>query len=194
MITVAIAEMFFFLENSPLSAWTGGENGLAGVPAPSFGFGRSPTRWAPAGRCTASSRSVTLSVWSSRCASCARRSASSSRPSATIRCGPRAVGHAVGRYKLTAFVIAAAYSGFAGGLLGVLQGFMPPDAFTFDTSGQLVIQTAIGGTGHAVRPAGRCRVWLYARDFLQSMFGSRRTWKLVLGVLFVLLVCFLRRG
>ena len=36
MITVAIAETFFFLENSPLSAWTGGENGLPGVPAPVF--------------------------------------------------------------------------------------------------------------------------------------------------------------
>src|SRR5579864_3317223 len=36
MITVAIAEVFFFLENSPLSAWTGGENGLPGVPAPRF--------------------------------------------------------------------------------------------------------------------------------------------------------------
>ena len=39
MITVAIAEMFFFLENSPLSAWTGGENGLPGVPAPTFNLG-----------------------------------------------------------------------------------------------------------------------------------------------------------
>src|SRR5579862_9810021 len=36
MITVAIAEVFFFLENSPLSAWTGGENGLPGVPTPTF--------------------------------------------------------------------------------------------------------------------------------------------------------------
>src|SRR5580698_2615333 len=39
MITVAIAETFFFLENSPLSAWTGGENGLPGVPNPSFDLG-----------------------------------------------------------------------------------------------------------------------------------------------------------
>ncbi len=39
MITVAVAEMFFFLENSPLSAWTGGENGLPGVPTPRFEFG-----------------------------------------------------------------------------------------------------------------------------------------------------------
>src|SRR5271169_772015 len=36
MITVAIAEVFFFVENSPLSAYTGGENGLPGVPAPRF--------------------------------------------------------------------------------------------------------------------------------------------------------------
>src|ERR1700729_1607532 len=39
MITVAIAETFFFLENSPLSAWTGGENGLPGVPPPSLDLG-----------------------------------------------------------------------------------------------------------------------------------------------------------
>jgi branched-chain amino acid transport system permease protein len=39
MITVAIAETFFFVENSPLSAFTGGENGLSGVPSPVFNLG-----------------------------------------------------------------------------------------------------------------------------------------------------------
>ena len=34
MITVAIAEIFFFVEFNPLSDWTGGENGLPGVPTP----------------------------------------------------------------------------------------------------------------------------------------------------------------
>src|SRR5678816_229126 len=34
MITVAIAEVFFFVEFSPLSEYTGGENGLPGVPTP----------------------------------------------------------------------------------------------------------------------------------------------------------------
>ncbi len=105
-----------------------------------------------------------------------------------------AVGHSVHSYKLTAFVIAAAYAGFAGGLLGVLQAFMPPDAFTFDTSGQLVIQTAIGGSGALFGPLLGAAVWLSLRDFLQSALGLGATWKLVLGVVFVLLVCFLRRG
>jgi len=106
----------------------------------------------------------------------------------------RAVGHAVGMYKLTAFVVAAAYAGIAGGLLGVLQGFMPPDAFMFDTSGQLVMQTAIGGIGTLFGPLVGATVWLFLRDFLQGALGLGSAWKLVLGIVFVLLVCFLRRG
>ncbi len=99
------------------------------------------------------------------------------------------------RYKLAAFVIAAAYAGFAGGLLGVLQGFMPPDAFTFDTSGQLVMQTAIGGTGTLFGPLLGAAVWLYPARLPAGGARARRargSW--CSGVVFVLLVCFLRRG
>jgi branched-chain amino acid transport system permease protein len=105
-----------------------------------------------------------------------------------------AVGHNIHAYKLTAFVIAAAYAGFAGGLLGVLQAFMPPDAFTFETSGQLVMQTAIGGAGTLFGPLVGAAVWLYLSDFFQTTLHLGATWKLVLGIVFVLLVCFLRRG
>ena len=194
MITVAIAEMFFFLENSPLSAWTGGENGLAGVPAPAFSLGgysyEVGTGWSMyrfLAVCYFIAMVLALRIVRSPVGVVFR----------AIRDNPlraRAVGHAVGRYKLTAFVIAAAYSGLAGGLLGVLQGFMPPDAFTFDTSGQLVMQTAIGGTGTLFGPLLGAAVWLYLRDFLQSTLGLGASWKLVLGTVFVLLVCFLRRG
>jgi branched-chain amino acid transport system permease protein len=36
MITLAFGQMAYFLENGPLSAWTGGENGLPGVPLPTL--------------------------------------------------------------------------------------------------------------------------------------------------------------
>src|SRR5262245_28891760 len=39
MITVAIAEVFYFVEFNPLSEYTGGENGLPGVPTPSLHLG-----------------------------------------------------------------------------------------------------------------------------------------------------------
>ncbi len=194
MITVAIAETFFFVEFSPLAAWTGGENGLPGVPTPKFEFGSFSyhvsngwSMYAFLAVCYFIGIVIALRIVRSPVGAIF----------SAIRDNPlraRAVGHAVGAYKLTAFVIAAAYAGFAGGLLGVLQGFMPPDAFMFDTSGQLVIQTAIGGVGTLFGPLLGAAVWLYLRDFLQQTLGLGSAWMLVLGVVFVLLVCFLRRG
>jgi branched-chain amino acid transport system permease protein len=194
MITVAIAEMFFFVENNPLSDYTGGENGLPGVPTPSISIGtfhyQFGTGWSLYGFiavCYFIGIIIALRIVRSPFGAVL----------IAIRDNPlraRAVGHAIGYYKLAAFVIAAAYAGFAGGLLGVVQGFMPPEAFTFDTSGQLVIQTAIGGTGTLFGPMVGAAVWLFLRDFLQSAFGLGATWKLVLGLVFVVLVMFLRRG
>jgi branched-chain amino acid transport system permease protein len=194
MITVAIAEVFYFVEFNPLSDYTGGENGLPGVPTPTFLLGFTTihvnTDW---------SLYAFFAFWFFVGIVIALRIVRSPVGVifSAIRDNPlraAAVGHNVHGYKLTAFVIAAAYGGFAGGLLGVLQGFMPPEAFTFDTSGQLVIQTAIGGAGTLFGPLLGATVWLYLSDFFQNTLHLGATWKLVLGVVFVLLVCFLRRG
>ncbi len=194
MITVAIAEMFFFLENSPLAEFTGGENGISGVPPPVFNLGFASWKVG-----TGFSMYTFLALCFLVGMVIARRIIHSPVGIIfmAIRDNPiraRAVGHAVGRYKLLAFVIAAAYAGFAGGLLGVMQGYMPPDAFMFDTSGELIMQTIIGGPGTLFGPLVGAAVWLYLRDFLQAGLGLGAAWKLVLGVIFVLLVVFLRRG
>jgi branched-chain amino acid transport system permease protein len=194
MITVAIAEVFFFVEFNPLSDYTGGENGLPGVPTPSLHLGftivKFNTDW---------SLYAFLAFWFFVGLVIALRIVRSPVGAIlrAIRDNPlraAAVGHNIHGYKLTAFVVAAAYAGFAGGLLGVMQGFMPPDAFMFETSGQLVMQTAIGGAGTLFGPLVGAIVWLYLSDFLQTTLHLGATWKLVLGVIFVLLVCFLRRG
>ena len=194
MITVAIAQVFYFVEFNPLSEWTGGENGLPGVPTPSFNLGFTTlhftTGWSLyqfLALCYFVGVVIALRIVRSPVGAIF----------SAIRDNPlraAAVGHNIHGYKLTAFVIAAAYAGFAGGLLGVLQAFMPPDAFTFDTSGQLVMQTAIGGRGTLFGPLVGAAVWLFLQDFLQGALGLGAAWKLVLGVIFVLLVCFLRRG
>jgi branched-chain amino acid transport system permease protein len=194
MITVAIAEVFFFVEFNPLAAYTGGENGLPGVPTPSFNLGFTTLHFT-----TGWSLYQFLAVCYFVGIVIALRIVRSpvGKILSAIRENPlraQAVGHNIHGYKLTAFVIAAAYAGFAGGLLGVLQAFMPPDAFTFDTSGQLVMQTAIGGIGTLFGPLLGAAVWLFLQDFLQSALGLGAAWKLVLGTVFVLLVTFLRRG
>jgi len=194
MITVAIAEVFFFVEFNPLSDWTGGENGLPGVPTPSFNLGFTTLQFTNGwslyqfiALCYFIGIVIALRIVRSPVGAVL----------SAIRDNPlraTAVGHNIHGYKLTAFVIAAAYAGFAGGLLGVLQAFMPPDAFMFDTSGQLVMQTAIGGRGTLFGPLVGAAVWLFLQDFLQAALGLGAAWKLVLGIVFVVLVCFLRGG
>jgi branched-chain amino acid transport system permease protein len=194
MITVAIAEVFFFVEFNPLSDYTGGENGLPGVPTPSLYLGfitlHFDSDW---------SMYIFLAFWYFVGLVIALRIVRSPVGAilSALRDNPlraAALGHNIHGYKLTAFVVAAAYAGFAGGLLGVMQGFMPPDAFMFDTSGQLVMQTAIGGAGTLFGPLVGATVWLYLSDFFQNTLHLGATWRLVLGIVFVLLVCFLRRG
>jgi branched-chain amino acid transport system permease protein len=194
MITVAIAEVFYFVEFNPLSEYTGGENGLPGVPTPTLPLGFTTVHFNTDWKLYAF-----FAFWYFIGIVIALRIVRSPVGAvfSAIRDNPlraAAVGHNIHGYKLTAFVIAAAYAGFAGGLLGVLQGFMPPDAFTFDTSGQLVMQTAIGGAGTLFGPLVGAAVWLYLSDFLQTTLHLGASWKLVLGIIFVLLVCFLRRG
>ena len=194
MITVAIAEVFYFVEFNPLADWTGGENGLPGVPTPSLHLGFTTlnftTGWSLypfLAFCYFVGIVIALRIVRSPVGAVFR----------AIRENPMraaAVGHNIHGYKLAAFVIAAAYAGFAGGLLGVLQAFMPPEAFTFDTSGQLVMQTAIGGRGTLFGPLVGAAVWLFLQDFLQATLGLGASWKLVLGLVFVVLVVFLRQG
>jgi len=194
MITVAIAEVFFFVEFNPLSAFTGGENGLPGVPTPNLPLGfmtiEFDNNWSMYGFfafCYFVGLVIALRIVRSPFGLVLR----------AIRDNPRraqALGHNIHRYKLAVFVIAAMYSGFAGGLLGMMQGFMPPDAFMFATSGEIVIQTAIGGAGTLFGPLLGAAVWLSLSDFFQTTLHLGGTWKLILGIVFVLLVCFLRRG
>jgi branched-chain amino acid transport system permease protein len=194
MITVAIAEVFYFVEFNPLAAWTGGENGLPGVPTPHIVLGPIDLNfnggWALYqffAVCYFIGIVIALRIVRSPVGAIL----------SAIRDNPEraaAVGHNIHGYKLTAFIIAAAYAGFAGGLLGVLQTFMPPDAFTFSTSGQLVMQTAIGGTGTLFGPLLGAAVWLFLQDYLQAATPLGAAWKLVLGIIFVLLIIFLRRG
>src|SRR3954465_14526191 len=194
MITVAIAEVFFFVEFNPLSEWTGGENGLPGVPTPSLDLGfvhlHFTSGWALypfLAFCYFLGIVVALRIVRSPVGAVLR----------AVRENPlraAAVGHDVHAYKLTAFVVAAAYAGLAGGLLGVMQAVMPPEAFTFETSGQLVMQTAIGGRGTLFGPLVGAAVWLFLQDFLQATLKLGAAWKLVLGLVFVLLVCFLAGG
>ncbi len=190
MITLAFGQMAYFLENGALSPWTGGENGLPGVPLPGL-FGHrvapGPELYALIAVLYLAGYAVALRIVGSPFGLVLAGIKGN-----TVRAG--LLGHDVARYKLAAFVLAALYAGLAGGLLGTIQSYVPPDAFALDLSGQLVMQTIIGGVGTLVGPLLGAVVWLWLRDLLQLVPGVGALWRLVLGVVFILLVVGLRRG
>jgi len=194
MITLAFGELSYFLENSPLAKWTGGENGLPGVPAPSIQIGGFDYSFAgswPSYQLVAGfyfvgfvfARFVVLSPVGSVL------TAIRQNPERTA-----ALGHDVRAYKLAVFVLAAVFAGCGGAMLGIFQSYMPPDAFTLDTSGQLVIQTVIGGAGTLIGPTVGAAIWLTLRDLLQLVPHVGELWKFILGFVLVVLITFMPHG
>jgi branched-chain amino acid transport system permease protein len=102
-----------------------------------------------------------------------------------------AVGYAVDRYKLAAFVIAGVFAGLAGSLYAQFNGSITPDAFFWKTSGEALLMVIIGGTGTlggAVLGAG-------AFILLQSLVSTyTERWMLILGGMFILFVLFAPGG
>jgi len=190
MITLAFGEMFYHLDYSTLSGYTGGENGLAGVPVPLIGSYTIETSLG---------MYYFVAVLFFLGYLLARRVVASpvGRMMMAVRDNEeraKATGNATHLYKLVAIVLSAAYGGLAGGLLGIFQNYMPPEAFAFESSAQLLIQTVIGGAGVLLGPLVGASVWLYLHDLLQFNLGLGQSWKLILGVIFVLLITFLPSG
>jgi branched-chain amino acid transport system permease protein len=102
-----------------------------------------------------------------------------------------AVGYAVNRYKLMAFVIAGAVAGVAGALYAQQNGQAPPDAFFWTTSGEALLMVIIGGTGTLGGPVLGAGAFI----LLQSLVSSyTERWMLILGITFILFVRFAPGG
>jgi branched-chain amino acid transport system permease protein len=102
-----------------------------------------------------------------------------------------AVGYAVDRYKLVAFVIAGVFAGLAGSLYAQFNGSITPDAFFWTTSGEALLMVIIGGTGTLGGPVLGAAAFILLQS-LVSTYTER--WMLILGVTFILFVLFAPGG
>lgn len=102
-----------------------------------------------------------------------------------------ALGYAVDRYKLVAFVIAGVVAGLAGSLYVQFTGSITPDAFFWTTSGEVLLMVIIGGTG----TLGGALLGSAAFILLQSLVSTyTERWMLILGATFILFVLFAPGG
>jgi len=103
----------------------------------------------------------------------------------------RTVGVDVARHKLRAFVIAAVYGAVAGGLLGLMNGFVTPDAAGFIASVEFVTMVVIGGLSSVAGAVVGAALLVLLPQALTIFHDYEHA---VLGLLIMLFMIFLRLG
>lgn len=108
----------------------------------------------------------------------------------------KALGYKTDRYKLGAFVIAACICAVAGVLLANLSKYTSPSYGAWNISGELIVIVVLGGIGTVIGPLVGAIALLLFEEFLTSS-GSpwiAQHWQLVLGAAIVLIVLVAKRG
>ena len=185
MLTLAFSQMFYAYTFQV--AWLGAEDGLVGIPRPAV------PGWDAGSLRGFHGYLLTLVVLSALVLWRIVRS-----PFGHVLRGihenearMEAVGYAVDRYKLLAFVIAGVFAGLAGSLYAQFNGSITPDAFFWKTSGEALLMVIIGGTG----TLGGAVLGAAAFILLQSLVSTyTERWMLILGVTFILFVLFAPGG
>jgi branched-chain amino acid transport system permease protein len=107
---------------------------------------------------------------------------------------PRAIslGYKVDRYKLVAFVLSASFAGLAGSLKALVLGFVTLSDASQGTSGEVILMTLLGGSGTFLGPVVGANVVVTLQEYLSDWVGA---WvSVIIGVIFVVCVMTFRRG
>lgn len=187
ILTLAFGEMLHSMVLSTLQDWTGGDNGLTGLPTPML----------------FSIKMHDMNVYYLTVFVAiimyyiARRIIRSPFGLMLIAIKSNQVrleytGVNVARYKLMGFVISAAYAGVAGALMIVYEPYVASEFMGWHLSGQVVIMSVLGGVGTLFGPMLGAAFMLYFENVVSVFIGAQ--WLLVLGAIFMLTVIFLPGG
>lgn len=143
MLTLAFAQMGYFAALS-LKAFTGGENGLTGLPRTFSALGVQIASPVSFYILTASAHLVCFLIVQRFMAS----------PFGTVLAAIRenaarseALGYDVRQYKIAVYAIAGGIAGLAGGLHAAFLGFVPPNDIELEMSQRMLVMAIIGGVG-----------------------------------------------
>ncbi|AEG92088.1 branched-chain amino acid ABC transporter permease [Ramlibacter tataouinensis] len=187
MITLALAQMVFFI--CLQAPFTGGEDGLQGVPRGSL-FGVLSL---------ASDTAMYYVVVAVFIACFLGISRIVTSPFGQVlkmirENEPRAVslGYEVDRYKLLAFVLSAALAGLAGALKTVVMGFATLSDVHWSMSGEVILMSLLGGVGTFFGPVFGAGIVISLQNLLADKVGEWVT--VIIGVIFVVCVLAFRKG
>jgi len=187
ILTLAFAEMLYRAALSIFSDFTGGDNGLTGLPTPTL-LGE-PMHGLKVFYLSAAFAIVGFYI--------ARRITRSPfgmmmRAIKSNQERLRYTGVNVSGYKLFTFVISATYAAVAGSLMVIYEPYVATVFLHWSTSGEVVIMSVIGGVGTLFGPMFGAAFMLYFENVASAAIGEQ--WLLILGLIFVLVVVFLPGG
>ncbi|KAB1189027.1 MULTISPECIES: branched-chain amino acid ABC transporter permease [Haloferax] len=208
ILTLAFAQMMYFMAASPLAFLTNGENGLTGVDVgnlfgvihleadiPSIG-GMLLGTWLYAfvGLFFVGAVAVAYRILNSPYGMVFRAIRENEQRA-------EFVGLNVWRYKLMAFIISGAFAGLAGSLFTIHGAYVPLQSLFWTESGDIVVMTVLGGAGSMFGPVLGVGLYLYIENIVSTIqvltipftdivliqdFGYY--WHLLLGIVFVAVV------
>jgi branched-chain amino acid transport system permease protein len=187
MITLALGQLVYFVCLE--APFTGGENGLQGVPRGRL-FGVLPLRSDVVLYYLVLAVFVVVYIFIRRVV----HSPFGQVLKAIRENEPRAIslGYDSTRYKLVAFVISAALAGLAGSLNALVLGFATLSDVQQSASGEVILMTLLGGTGTFFGPVVGAAIVVTLQEYLSDIVGGWVT--AIIGVIFVACVLSFRRG
>jgi branched-chain amino acid transport system permease protein len=187
MITMALAQLIYFVCLE--APFTGGENGLQGVPRGSV-LGVLPLKSDVAMYYLVLAAFVAVFVFIQRVV----HSPFGQVLKAIRENEARAIslGYEIGRYKLVAFVLSATLAGLAGSLKALVLGFATLSDVLQSNSGEVILMTLVGGTGTFFGPVAGAAVVVTLQEYLSDLVGGWVT--VIIGAVFVACVLLFRRG
>jgi branched-chain amino acid transport system permease protein len=102
------------------------------------------------------------------------------------------LGYEVNRYRLLAFVLSATLAGLAGSLKALVLSFATLSDVQQSASGEVILMTLLGGTGTFFGPVAGAAVVVTLEEYLSEIVGGWVT--VILGAVFVACVLAFRRG
>ena len=94
-------------------------------------------------------------------------------------------------YRLAAFAISGALTGFSGALKAMYDGTVAVDSLGIERSGSFVIYTVVGGVQTLLGPVVGTALIVYLENVLSGVISF---WQLIEGLIFVLAIVFLPNG
>jgi branched-chain amino acid transport system permease protein len=193
MITIAFCQLFYVLILST-QAWSGGINGIPSIPRPTLWPGKDLPGW------LSLNSEYTFYYVALVClvllVYALKRLDASPLGSvfSGIRQNParmRALGYPVRRFQLIGFVMAGSLAAVAGALQASLFSLVDPSLLFWTTSGEVILMVILGGVGALYGPLVGAALFLALFHYLGTLTDH---WRLVLGIVFVLVVLYAPSG